>query len=83
MTYRTRRAVTQPSTLHSLVINEPAKDPKGKKRAIQESVSEDERLSGASSSKRQRRLKKDKDSNQQMQKKSKYVILFLISCFVY
>ncbi|KAL5537204.1 UFD4 [Sanghuangporus sanghuang] len=55
-TSRRAKRATQPPTASSLVINESAKDIKGKKRANPESISEDE--STPTSSKRARRSKK-------------------------
>ncbi|THH11305.1 hypothetical protein EW145_g739 [Phellinidium pouzarii] len=68
---RTRRA-TLPPTASAFLINEPAKDSKGKKRAAPESISEDE--STPSSSKKIRsshtsRIRKD--SSSQMPKNSR------------
>ncbi|KAI5117508.1 hypothetical protein M0805_003913 [Coniferiporia weirii] len=70
---RTRRAAPPP-TATALIINEPTKDYKGKKRAIPESVSEDE--STPSSSKRIRSsssysLRSRKEPSSQMPKKSR------------
>lgn len=70
-THSPKRA-TLPPTATALLINEPTKDRKGKKRAASDSENETS-AAGPSSSKRTRKMKKDATSTQTARKPSRYV----------
>jgi E3 ubiquitin-protein ligase TRIP12 len=74
------RKATQPPTPAALIINEPTRDPKGKKRAAPESISEDE--SAAPSSKKPRGSSSSyslRSKAQQMPKKARFVIIVILT----
>ena len=71
MLYRTRRATQPASSSTALTINEPIKDPKGKKRALPEPASDDESSSQPAKRAASYSLRSRKDSSSQMPKKNR------------